>query len=204
MLKCLVIGNGPSLAKVPNEFLDRYMTFGSNRIYLKYEPSFYCAVNPLVIKKFHKEISKLLSIKFIPKMYASLIENVAYKLNISKEWKFHTNALLGVHEGWTVTFVLLQLAYMLGFRDVGLVGVDHSYQYEGKPNEKLRAVGPDPNHFHPDYFRNVDWNAPDLKRSEASYLMAKRAFDLVGGRIVNLTEGSKLEVFEKEDLGLWI
>ena len=51
---CLIIGNGPSLNDVPLEFLHKYPSFGTNRIYLKegFTPTYYCSVNPLVISQF--------------------------------------------------------------------------------------------------------------------------------------------------------
>ena len=51
MKTCLIIGNGPSLANVPNEFLERFFTFGSNRVYLKFTPDVYACVNPLVTRQ---------------------------------------------------------------------------------------------------------------------------------------------------------
>ena len=39
---CVVIANGPSLADVPNEFLEPYITFGVNKIWLKeFSPTYY-------------------------------------------------------------------------------------------------------------------------------------------------------------------
>ena len=41
-------------------------------------------------------------------------------------------------EGYTVTYYALQLAFAMGFQNVFLVGVDHSFKQTGKPNEKQR------------------------------------------------------------------
>jgi hypothetical protein len=109
-----------------------------------------------------------------------------------------------VYEGHTVTFVSMQLAFFMGFRTVLLVGVDHRYIYEGPPNERHVMKGDDPNHFSPDYFKGMEWHNPDLERSEAAYRMAREAFEKNGGRILNLTEGSALEVFDRCDLSEWI
>ena len=64
----LIIGNGPSLKDVPIEFLHKYPTFGTNRIYLMdgFEPTYYASVNPLVVEQSVENINKLTSIKFIP------------------------------------------------------------------------------------------------------------------------------------------
>jgi hypothetical protein len=105
-----------------------------------------------------------------------------------------------IWEGATVTFVSLQLAYFRGFSEVILVGVDHSFSTPGPAHEKVVAAGPDPNHFHPDYFgKGVAWNLPDLETSELAYRMAKAAFEADGRRVRDATIGGKLTVFEKVD-----
>lgn len=202
MRTCLVIGNGKSLKDIPNEFLEKYTTFGSNRIYLKYEPDYYAVVNPLVIEQFYEEINKVQSVKFVPSGYQKLIPS-SIALPIKGKWQFNKNPLIQCHEGWTVTFVLLQLAYFCRYKKVGLIGVDHYYDYQGNPNQTLVGDETDPNHFDPTYFANCKWHAPDLKRSEKSYQMAKEAFEADGRKIVNLTNPTALKVFEFEDWRNW-
>jgi hypothetical protein len=200
---CLIIGNGPSLAGVPNEFLAKYPTFGSNRVYLKYTPFIYACVNLLVIEQYHTEMAQMNCIKYIRDSHKHLVPG-STGLRKRNTAAFSKEPLNWIYEGWTVTFVLMQLAYWYGFQRVGLVGVDHSYSFDGKPNKKLTAQGADPNHFDPSYFsEGKAWNAPDLVRSEQSYLMAKEAYEAAGRKIINLTAGSQLDVFEREDWGAW-
>jgi hypothetical protein len=98
----------------------------------------------------------------------------------------------------------MQLAYHHGFERVGLVGVDHSYVFEGNPDQLLTSEGDDPNHFHPDYFgKGVRWQAPNLAESETHYRLARQAFEENGGEIVNITPDSKLSVFRREDWKQW-
>ena len=54
--RCVIIGNGPSLNRMDLSFLENEITFGLNRIHLlfekwKFRPTYYVAVNPLVISK---------------------------------------------------------------------------------------------------------------------------------------------------------
>lgn len=203
MKRCLIIGNGPSLADVPNEFLAKYPTFGSNRVYLKFTPHYYACVNPLVIEQYFTEIAQINCVKYIRASHKHLVPGSAglHKRNTPA---FSKEPLRWIHEGWTVTFVLMQLASWYGFVEVGLIGVDHSYNFDGRPNEKLTANGVDVNHFDPSYFSGGKaWNAPDLVRSEQSYRLAKEAYEADGRKIVNLTAGSQLDVFEKEDINDW-
>jgi hypothetical protein len=109
-----------------------------------------------------------------------------------------------VYEGYTVTFVCMQLAYYFGFTIVLLVGMDHKYIFDGKPNEKKFMIEDDPNHFDPGYFRNQYWNNPDLNQSEASYKLAKTMFEKNGRKIINLTPETELDIFEKDDMEKWL
>ena len=206
MKTCLVIGNGPSLKDMPLEFLRKYPTFASNRIYLLdgFTPTFYACVNPLVIEQSAEEINALeCGEKYINSM---LIESIvdAIPLYSVPMRIFSDDPLRLIYEGYTVTYVLLQLAFWKGFERVGLVGVDHTYRYNGEPNQEQIAEGVDPNHFHPDYFSGgMRWNNPDLEESERSYLLARKTFERAGRRVVNLTPGSKLDIFEREDWQSW-
>lgn len=207
MKTCLVIGNGPSLKDMPLDFLRKYPTFGSNRIYLLdgFTPTYYACVNPLVVQQSATEIDALkCEEKYINSMCLDGNIKDAIPLYSVPMRIFSDDPLRMIYEGYTVTYVLLQLAFWKGFERVGLVGVDHSYRYEGKPNEECEAHGVDPNHFHPAYFSGgMLWNNPDLAESERSYKMARAAFEKAGRRVVNLTPGSKLEIFEREDWQTW-
>ena len=55
----------------------------------------------------------------------------------------------GIWEGATVTYVAMQLAYFMGFEEVVLVGVDHSFATKGPAHEVVTSTGADPNHFDP-------------------------------------------------------
>jgi hypothetical protein len=213
---CVVIGNGPSLADTPRELFSGRVTLGSNRIYLlpdfapgyymsDFAPHYYTCVNPLVIEQSIEQIQSIkASVKFIAAPYAHLFDGALPLVSgitpcFSRQpWRY-------IHEGHTVTYVMLQLAFFLGFETVLLVGVDHRYTYQGEPNQEVEADGPDSNHFSPDYFpAGMRWHNPDLERSERAYRMARTVFSANGRRVVNLTPGSALDVFERGEVGQWI
>ena len=203
----LVVGNGPSLNEIPLSFLHKYPSFGTNRIYLLdgFMPDFYAAVNPLVIEQFSDDINKIKCEKFVTaRFYQDGTVTDAHPLYSSVIPSFSRDPSLWVYEGYTVTFVCLQLALYMGFETVLLVGVDHSFEFKGMPNAIAQAKGDDPNHFHPDYFGDgVLWHNPDLVQSERAYSMAKTVYQFEGRRILNLTPGTKLDVFEKGSIAEW-
>jgi len=200
---CLIIGNGPSLRDVPLGFLKKYPSFGTNRIYLMdgFTPTYYCSVNPLVISQFAEDIAKINAPKFLPASYC--FDDTCLPLNSSGVVVFSQDASQWIYEGHTVTFVCMQIAYYMGFKNVLLVGVDHSFQYHGAPNQEMVLDGNDPNHFHPDYFKGKHWNNPDLVRSEHAYKLARAMYEVHGRRIINLTPGTKEQVFEKGNINDW-
>ena len=60
-----------------------------------------------------------------------------------------------------MTYVALQLAFHLGFRQVVLVGVDHQFTTRGLANTTVVSEGDDPNHFSPGYLgRGFRWQLP--------------------------------------------
>lgn len=193
---CIIVGNGPSLRYVPLHFLNQYPTFGSNRIYLHFLPKYYVCVNPLVLEQNRAEINPLPCVKFV----RSGMGVDGFPLYSTRGRAFSMEPDLWIYEGYTVTFVSLQLAYWMGFTTVLLVGVDHRYKYQGKPNECHQLTGDDPNHFDPAYFRGQLWNNPDLEKSESAYRLAKETYERDGRRIINLTEGTALDVFPLGDL----
>lgn len=203
---CIIIGNGPSLRDVPLKFLQGNTTFGTNKIFLLkgFTPTFYVCVNLLVLKQ---------SIAFMPGTSVPKFLNMQCPENVPDMFSLHSmappmfsyNPEMYVYEGYTVTFVCLQLAFFMGFKKVGLVGVDHRFEYEGDPNEErvMSKSEDDPNHFHPDYFKGQLWNNPDLVKSEEAYEMAKEAFEADGRKIFNLTKGTELKTFRKKSVDKW-
>jgi hypothetical protein len=202
----VIIGNGPSLNSVPLEFLKKYKTFGTNRIYLlpKFTADFYCSVNPLVVQQSAAEINAYKAkAKFITDSEAHRIDN-CFPLVSSGLRTFSYNPAAYIFEGHTVTYVCMQLAFHMGFTTVLLVGVDHRFKMDGAPNSETVWQGDDPNHFSPEYFKGTRWNNPDLANSEIAYQLAKKAFEDAGRKIINLTEGSALSIFEKGTVAEWM
>ncbi|MBP8997236.1 MAG: hypothetical protein KBG10_02995, partial [Anaerolineaceae bacterium] len=94
--------------------------------------------------------------------------------------------------------VAMQLAYFMGFKQVILIGVDHNFTTQGKPNTTVVSTGDDPNHFHPGYFgQGFRWQLPDLETSEIAYQLAKEAYRKDGREILDATVGGKLTIFPK-------
>lgn len=207
-----VLGNGPSLndTDLPELIEGGARIFGTNRIYLaNITPDYYACVNPLVLSQFAHEILQLDCIKFLP---ASFIEEVKGSKDTRGTFVpidttlnfpvFKTDLTEPIWEGYTVTYVALQIVYYMGIEEVVLLGIDHDYGSDSKrPNLEAVATGEDKNHFHPDYFsEGTRWNYPDLNRSELAYSLAKAAYEANGRYIYNCSTRTKLGVFNMKRL----
>ncbi|MGB3492755.1 MAG: FkbM family methyltransferase [Elainellaceae cyanobacterium] len=204
--RCFIVGNGPSLNQTDLTRLRHEFTIGLNRIYLNYpnmgfEPTFYCCVNPNVIDQFAHEIDQLNSIKFVTDRAKTKLKGRHNTFFMKSVPRFGFNEDLSNsewHEGWTVTYCAMQVAFFLGFTEVVLVGVDHNFKDAGTPDATVTATGSDVNHFHPNYFGSgVVWQYPNLEQSEMAYQTAKEMYERHNRRIVDATIGGQLQVFPK-------
>jgi hypothetical protein len=207
--RCVLVANGPSLNRMSLGFLRREHVIGLNKIYLGlvrfgFYPRYYVAINPKVLQQSVQEIRNLNCVKFLGThaSAAGLREDALTHLigPGPVHEPFSRDLSHGMHEGWTVTFAALQVAYHLGFNEVVLIGLDHRYRYEGQPNESRVMTGPDTNHFSDAYFaQGQSWDNPDLERSEASFRLAREVFEADGRRIVDATLDGACTAFPKAD-----
>ncbi len=205
----VLVANGPSLNQMDLSFLQSQITIGLNKIYLgftafRFYPKYYVVVNRLVIEQAAAAIRAMNCIKFVSRRSVDLVPENAMTYHIDTlqpQKRFCRDiATQGVHEGWTVTYAALQIAFFLGFSRVVIVGMDHRYQFDGQPNEIRRMEGPDPNHFDGSYFGGGQkWDNPDLERSEESYRLARQVYQDDGRQILDATVDGACNVFEKVD-----
>ena len=114
---------------------------------------------------------------------------------------FSCDPRVSIHQGATVTYVALQIAYYLGFSKVALVGCDHNFATKGPAHKLVVSGETDPNHFDPRYFSGGDlWQLPSIAESEESYLRAKRFYEYDQRIIYNCTFGGKLELYPRISL----
>lgn len=208
--RAVVLCNGPSLLKVDFDLLqrERVFCFGLNKINLLFDktsfrPDCVVSVNPLVLEQnaaFYNQTDLPL---FLDSHAAGFVKgrpNVAF-MHSNAFPRFARDCSVSVFQGYTVTFVALELAFHMGFRHVALVGADHTFATKGPANKTVVSGAKDESHFDPNYFAGgVQWQLPDLFQSEVAYTMARDMYAAYGGEVVNATDGGKLEVFERRGL----
>jgi len=214
--RAFILGNGPSLTDLDLTCLKNEYTFGVNSIFylfdeIGFKPSFYVVEDTLVAEDRASEINKL---EGMVKIFGTYL---GYCIDDSKEtlWAnvlfnytdypgfphFSRDASQCLWVGGTVSYVCMQLAYMMGFDPVYLIGFDHSYDVPDDADVEgtiITSVSNDPNHFHPEYFgKGKRWHLPRVDRMELSYLKAREIFEQDDRKIFNATTGGKLEVFPR-------
>ncbi len=216
--RCVIIGNGPSLNKLDLTKLKNEITFGVNAIYTNMDnmgflPTYYVVEDIFVAEDRKDEINVMRGPeKFFGNYLRYCFEegndvnwlNVRFRYDDYKDFpNFSKNALRQVWTGGTVSYLSLQLAYYMGFKEVYMIGFDHEYKIPESvkiQGTEIMSLDDDVNHFNKDYFgKGKRWHDPMVERMELSYEKAKKMYEMDNRKIYNATAGGKLEVFDRID-----
>jgi hypothetical protein len=206
--KAVIVCNGPSLLKSDLSLLRNVYTFGLNKINLLFDksdfrPSCIVAVNRFVIEQsveFYQSTSIPLFLDSVARRYIKPRSSVCF-LHSTSRMAFAKDCSLSLYQGYTVTFVAMQLAYHMGFADVAIIGCDHQFAAQGPANAEVASGARDASHFDPRYFSGgVKWNLPDLDGSEIAYILARQAYSASEKRLLNATVGGNLHVLPRMSL----
>lgn len=225
--RCFIVGNGPSLTPEDLDKIKGEYSFAANAIYRMFDktdwrPTFYCVQDQNVLKNTEDDIfetSKSIEHTFI-RMYS--YKNVPEDFRKSERIKwvpiwfkvlpdekvpFTDKADRFVYDGATVTYMAMQLAAYMGFTEIYLIGVDHSFPFMKNMEGEVKVV--DTNivaHFYETKDDNFGKDAAANKANSHkvvtnAYKAAEKASRVSGKfRIFNATRGGKLEVYERVDL----
>lgn len=222
--RCFIIGNGPSLTAHDLELIKDEYSFAANRIYKIYDktswrPTFYCVQDINVGKEMGDDIKNAIdsadeaffrmsgyeslknSIDGSSVIYVPIVECAGEKLNI----RFSVDADRYIYDGWTVTYMEMQLAAYMGFQEIYLIGVDCSMPFELRKNGEVVPYNlNEASHFYETPEDNKKGHERRTFHREAVIMGYQAAEDYskdTGAfRIYNATRGGELEVFERVTL----
>lgn len=213
--RCFVIGNGPSLKVEDLERIKDEISFGTHRVYHIFEhtnwrPFYYCAQDQKLINEILLEIEKIdATTKFVAYCNPFSLWNAKgiEKVKLINEAfypclpKFSQNICKGVYEGFTVTYMCIQIAVYMGFTEIILLGVDHAYSVDLTPSGKVLV-----NKEVKDHFSDKDQitNVPQTYKSSLAYEAAEKYSKKIGVKILNATRGGALKAFECIDFDKWL
>ncbi len=217
--RCFIIGNGPSLLANDLDRIKNEISIASNSIYRLFgstvwRPTIYTAHDFLEIKTTLKDISGVAAKhKIIAQSAAGRVFDIDGAITIplidaDYSWKkipFSDDVSQRVYDGGTVTYVNIQIAAYLGFIEIILLGVDHSFAKERKEDGSVQINANVKNHFKNYLTENFlasgkkdeDFVVFPWDFATSAFVSAKEYADQHGIRIINATRGGKLEVFER-------
>lgn len=213
--RAFLIGNGPSLAAEDLDRLTNEICYAANKIYLSYDqvewrPSYYCVCDPQVSLINEARIRETDTVKFLANstcFYGERFEKgfvLPYyfrnRTPESESPRFSVDPANGIYDGGSVIYMMMQLAFFMGVREIYLLGVDHCFEIPEQSNEKLLKGGPN-NHFHAEY-RSAEekWTRPDFDYMNRAFAYAAEFLEERGTRVFNASRRSALEVFPRASL----
>lgn len=208
---CFVVATGPSLRVSDLNMLKEngYICISMNRIYnifdkTDWRPDYYVIEDQKMIEDLAEEIAELeLEHKFVngaPEKYWNLEKSknsIMYKMImqncLNDNIGFSRNLERMIYNGYTVTYVCIQLAVYMGFSEIYLIGVDFNYSTD---------IYAESNHFegYQKHYKDIRLNPVMPDKMIRAYKKAKRVTDSMGVHIYNATRGGKLEVFDRIEL----
>lgn len=226
--RCFIVGNGPSLKLTDMSKLKDEITFGSNRVFLGFKDwgfpvKYWGILDNRQIETYCEEWEKNVDdgiIKFAPFEYSRLLNlknccpvNTFHNANFSyphnhfdpsrdkedylSKFMFSTSPDV-VYLGFTVTYMLIQLAVIMGCNPIYLIGMDHKYNVSAEERKKgFWKGGSSANHFHRDYGVNRQFNLPDEEMMEMFFDYADDFCTRHGVKIYNASKETALHSFEK-------
>jgi len=143
--RCFVVGNGPSLNQLDMGLLKDEITLGANRGYLGFDSwgfsfTYWGLYDALQIEEYGAEYAAHVPseiVKFYPLRYATLLQ-LAQGCPVHLDWPRAAAREFSVDPGrlivgYSVTFMLLQVAALMGCDPIVLIGMDHRYQIARRP-----------------------------------------------------------------------
>jgi len=211
----VLICNGPSLADVPNDFIKKYFSMGSNSVYVKDNilVDYYVIEGVGHLKKEEERLARMPYVKkvgnfggatfvqrrlshwfcHLPNVYP--VDYRDYNNQVKHGWSFEPFDIYAT--GACVTYAMLQFMFAMGFDPVLIVGMDHKFDGGSW-------------HFYPDS------DAPEFEsmpqdeyqrfraRVDPNFQIAANVYKSHSRTLLNLTPGSAAKMFETDKLENWL
>jgi hypothetical protein len=210
--RCFVVGNGPSLNQLDLTYLNNEFVFGANSLFLKKDVS----IDALVVEDrlvFEDNLERLSEYNESTKFFPLDLKRKDKHLNfLNTHWlpfrrvHYSDRGFVSKEDGvfyWggTVTYLSLQLAYYMGFKEIYLIGMDMSYSIPSDAKIEgavITSQSADPNHFDSTYFgKGKRWHLPDTERMQRNLDKARIVLEKEEIQIFNATIGGNLKGFER-------
>lgn len=216
--RCFVIGNGPSLRIEDLEKIGTEDSFAVNSIYkifdrTSWRPKYYVSQDREVVERVKGDIEKVLESSEQAFLNSSALENFDKTKLCDKLHFFFLNTrdrdelsngeiplfsedvTEQIYEGSTVTYACIQFAVYMGYSEIYILGVDHSYNITQNADGTI-VEDKSVKNYMPGMEVKLE-NVPMLDKATLAYRVARHVCEEKGIVIKNATRGGKLEEFER-------
>ena len=214
---CFIVGTGPSLTVEDLNHLKNEICFAPNKIYkifsqTDWRPTFFVVSDNDITSEMYKVSSCFdsgIKAKFFPANFRKDCKGSnlnAYFYNyvgcdttgkIMPE--FSGDITKYIVEGYSVTYVAMQLAVYMGFTEIYLLGIDFSWPIYKDCKGNIYENDSVKHRFYEKNHELDEISIPNVELMENAYKQAKNYCDLHGIHIYNATRGGKLEIFSRVD-----
>lgn len=199
--RCFIVATGPSLTMRDLDILNKNdeICFSVNSIFKAFDktewrPDYYFVADRFFMSMYEDIINELeLPYKFVGDQCVEFWEHehdsgiISYHYNASTQcFDFSQDVSRVSYAGNTVTYICMQFAVFMGFKEIYLVGVDCNYDKGSQNNHFIKEDKPD-------YIEH------NTDRMLLAYQSAKHFADEHDIKFYNATRGGKLEIFERVD-----
>ncbi|MFT4926357.1 MAG: hypothetical protein ACI8WB_002455 [Phenylobacterium sp.] len=205
----VIIGNGPSVDIDLLPKLNDAVTFACNRFHLCYpqttfRPDYTVIVDNQMMADFGDDIHRQAdSPVFSGDLALAQSHEQGYYVPLSclKAFSFADLKQRGyLHPGDCVVVAAIQLAYLMGIRNIFLYGVDHSFAFQHSSELTDGRVTGESNHFIDNYRDGRPWYPPNTAVIEDAFSQCSKYIQRHGGQLVNLTPNTQLDQVPKGDV----
>lgn len=208
--RCFIVGNGPSLTIEQLEKIKNEDSFGANRIYKMFGKTSWRPQYYVIQDKYDSTVGVYENLDvntlFVSDFYwnAHGMENpnaicyhIKRNLKQSAEIPFSDQISEYVQAAATVTYTMIQIAAYLGYSEIYLIGMDHTYANITNDKGEIVQHNNVKNHAFDDEKPNEV--VANVEYMDLAYRSAKDYCDRHNIKIRNATLGGALEVFERCD-----
>ena len=216
--RCFIIGNGPSLQLEDLETLENEYTFACNLIFQCYKdtywrPDYYFFIesnsttfNTREKVEYMTNNCKAAFVRGGGALYSyrddPSINNLYYmKMELPKDMgniSFSEDWSQRVFSGTTITYTMIQMAVYMGFNEIYLIGIDHTFSRIIDENGNVHDGKLTQGEEHASFLGNYNMpNGSEVYKVENAYRAARQYGEENNIKIYNATRGGELEIFER-------
>lgn len=208
--RCFIVGSGPSLTKEQLDAISAEDCFGANRIYKLFDKTLWRPKYYVIQDRYDetKGVYEKLDVEyfFVSDFYwkehgmqnpKAICFHINRTLRQTHDLPFSEDVSKYVQAASTVTYSMIQMAAYMGYQEIYLIGMDHTYA--NVTNDKGVII--QKNNVKSHVFEDEKPNevVANIAYMEDAYRAARIYCEKQGIKIVNATIGGALEVFERQD-----